>query len=269
MATIHDKLTAIGDAIRTKTGGTELLTLDEMATQINNFSGSGGTLTVVAEAGASVTVSNSSKSYTKVVGADGNVVFQGLEDGTWTITGISNSVTATETVNIDTSYSSQMKFVTYLYNDGTMHSPLSSGFSGRGTVTNNNNMIKFSTSYNTNTLNYTTWSITTDSIDLTNYNWLYVDFSEVGQANVYVGFQDVSRSSTDSTIDACICVSNESDVVYKMSLDGINAGSYRFGIACEGMNDGDGCSINNVWLSASDAYDATTVTPVTFTATSG
>lgn len=34
MATIHDKLTAIADAIRGKTGGTDVLTLDEMASEI-------------------------------------------------------------------------------------------------------------------------------------------------------------------------------------------------------------------------------------------
>ena len=39
---LTDKLTAIGDAIRTKTGGTDLLTLDQMATEIANISGGGG-----------------------------------------------------------------------------------------------------------------------------------------------------------------------------------------------------------------------------------
>ena len=37
-----DKLTAIADAIRGKTGGTESLTLDEMATAISGISTSGG-----------------------------------------------------------------------------------------------------------------------------------------------------------------------------------------------------------------------------------
>lgn len=39
---LTDKLTAIGDAIRTKTGGTDLLTLDQMATEIANIQGGGG-----------------------------------------------------------------------------------------------------------------------------------------------------------------------------------------------------------------------------------
>ena len=38
MATIYEKMTAIGDAIRGKTGGTELLTLDEMASEISGIS---------------------------------------------------------------------------------------------------------------------------------------------------------------------------------------------------------------------------------------
>lgn len=39
---LTDKLTAIGNAIREKTGGTDLLTLDQMATEIANISGGGG-----------------------------------------------------------------------------------------------------------------------------------------------------------------------------------------------------------------------------------
>lgn len=37
MGTINDKLTSIGDAIRSKTGGTEKLSLDEMATEIHKL----------------------------------------------------------------------------------------------------------------------------------------------------------------------------------------------------------------------------------------
>ena len=39
---LTNKLSAIGDAIRGKTGGTELLTLDQMATEISNIQGGGG-----------------------------------------------------------------------------------------------------------------------------------------------------------------------------------------------------------------------------------
>lgn len=39
---LTDKLTAIGDAIRTKTGSAGLLTLDQMATEIANISGGSG-----------------------------------------------------------------------------------------------------------------------------------------------------------------------------------------------------------------------------------
>lgn len=41
--TLINKLTAIGDAIRTKTGGTEQLTLDQMVTEIGNIQTGGGT----------------------------------------------------------------------------------------------------------------------------------------------------------------------------------------------------------------------------------
>lgn len=39
---LTNKLSAIGNAIREKTGGTNLLTLDQMATEIANISGGGG-----------------------------------------------------------------------------------------------------------------------------------------------------------------------------------------------------------------------------------
>lgn len=42
MATVADKMTAIADAIRAKTGGTEPLTLDGMATAIAGIEGGGG-----------------------------------------------------------------------------------------------------------------------------------------------------------------------------------------------------------------------------------
>ena len=43
---LTDKLTAIGNAIREKTGGTELLTLDQMATQIASITTGGGSVEV-------------------------------------------------------------------------------------------------------------------------------------------------------------------------------------------------------------------------------
>ena len=41
---LTDKLTAIGDAIRGKTGSTDLLTLDQMITEITNIQGSGNNI---------------------------------------------------------------------------------------------------------------------------------------------------------------------------------------------------------------------------------
>ena len=42
---LTDKLTAIADAVRAKTGGAELLTLDEIAASISGISGGGGPFT--------------------------------------------------------------------------------------------------------------------------------------------------------------------------------------------------------------------------------
>lgn len=48
MATVAEKMTAIADAIRAKTGGTEPLTLDGMVTAIAGISGGGGAENVAA-----------------------------------------------------------------------------------------------------------------------------------------------------------------------------------------------------------------------------
>lgn len=47
--------------------------------------GSGGILTVIAPAGATVTISKDSKTYTKTANADGAAVFKGLSTGTWSV----------------------------------------------------------------------------------------------------------------------------------------------------------------------------------------
>lgn len=48
--------------------------------------GSGGTLTVTAPAGCTVTVSKDGKAKTKTAGTDGVAVFKGLDTGEWTVT---------------------------------------------------------------------------------------------------------------------------------------------------------------------------------------
>lgn len=47
--------------------------------------GSVGILTVIAPAGATVTISKDSKTYTKTANADGAAVFKGLSTGTWSV----------------------------------------------------------------------------------------------------------------------------------------------------------------------------------------
>lgn len=59
---LTDKLTAIGDAIRGKTGGTEPLTLDQMATEIANIQGGGGGGTWST---ATITTASTSYAYDK------------------------------------------------------------------------------------------------------------------------------------------------------------------------------------------------------------
>lgn len=73
-------------------------------------SADGGTLTVTAPAGATVTVSKDGKTLTRVAGADGVVVFRGLDTGTWTLSITDGEQTASKTVEIVTDYTTTITF---------------------------------------------------------------------------------------------------------------------------------------------------------------
>lgn len=70
----------------------------------------GGTLTVTAPAGSTVTVSKDGKTLTRVAGADGIVIFRGLETGTWTLTSTDGEQTASKTVEIIADYATSITF---------------------------------------------------------------------------------------------------------------------------------------------------------------
>lgn len=76
-------------------------------------SGTGCTLTITAPAGAAITVTNKAgKVKSKIVGANGLVVFRGLTEGIWTITISNGTDTATKTVEIKADYQAAISFNT-------------------------------------------------------------------------------------------------------------------------------------------------------------
>lgn len=127
MDTIYEKWTAIGNAIRYKTGGTELLSLDEMAAEINGINVSECMLTVVAKPNASVTITDGENTFSKIADVNGNAVFKNMSDGVWTITGELNGATATNTIIINTAFSSQLSLTIYLYSKGITNTDLCGG----------------------------------------------------------------------------------------------------------------------------------------------
>lgn len=66
--------------------------------------GSGATLTIMGVAGATVTASKDSKTYTRTINSSGIAVFKGLSTGTWTVTMSGDGQTATRTVEITADY---------------------------------------------------------------------------------------------------------------------------------------------------------------------
>ena len=72
--------------------------------------GSGGTLTVKAPVGATVTVSKDGKTKTKTAGADGVAVFKGLSSGDWLLSITDGTQTAQKTVTITADYTTEITF---------------------------------------------------------------------------------------------------------------------------------------------------------------
>lgn len=81
-----------------------------MIGRVNTGGGKGAALTVTAPAGATVTVSKDGKTLTRVAGADGVVVFRGLETGTWTLSITDGEQTASKMVEIVTDYATTITF---------------------------------------------------------------------------------------------------------------------------------------------------------------
>lgn len=107
----ESSLTGIADAIREAGGtGESLLFPDDFLTAISNMGGTGGTLTVTAPAGSTVTVSKDGKTLTRVAGADGIVVFRGLQSGTWMLSITDDTQTASKTVKIVADYATSITF---------------------------------------------------------------------------------------------------------------------------------------------------------------
>lgn len=83
---------------------------------VHPASADGGTLTVTAPAGATVTASKDGKTLTRVAGADGVVVFRGLESGTWTLSSTDGTQTASKTVEIVADYATTITFFAAIIN---------------------------------------------------------------------------------------------------------------------------------------------------------
>lgn len=75
--------------------------------------GSGGTLTVTAPAGVTVTVSKDGKHKTKVAGSDGIAVFKGLDSGVWNVAITEGMNSSAHTVMIYNDTSDSISFNAY------------------------------------------------------------------------------------------------------------------------------------------------------------
>lgn len=96
-----------------------------MLGKTNSSAVTGGTLTVTAPAGVTVTIAKGGKTKTKTADDNGTAVFRGLDSGTWSVTISDGNETATDTVEIVTDHAKEMGFykVYGIYRDITDPSP--------------------------------------------------------------------------------------------------------------------------------------------------
>lgn len=146
--------------------------------------GTGGTLTVTAPAGSTVSVSKDGKTLTRVAGADGIVVFRGLQSGIWTLSITDGTKTTSRTVEVVTDYSVNIDFTLILYDNGDQCVDVTGGWVKRGKakdqltigqVTFGDSAITLSTkAANSGTGQYNlVFCTTAQLIDVTNYDKLY------------------------------------------------------------------------------------------------
>ena len=114
-------------------------------------SGTGGTLTISAPVGSTITITKDGKSYSKLVDAEGIALFKGLDGGTWNIYSTDGNNNAEKSIPIVIDYSESISYQ-YVVFDGTntvdyvggWSSDVSSGVlsvisgGGQGWIPNNN-----------------------------------------------------------------------------------------------------------------------------------
>lgn len=94
-----------------------------MLGKTNSSAITGGTLTVTAPAGVTVTVSKDGKVKTKTADSSGTAIFKGLDSGTWTVTISDGQQTVTDTVKVLVDYAKIFEKVYGIYRDITDPSP--------------------------------------------------------------------------------------------------------------------------------------------------
>ena len=97
-----EKLTAVANAIRIKTGSSDALTIDQMVTEIGGLisAANGAVLVINTAANASVTITKDGETYTKTSNADGAAIFQNIAEGIWSVTVVDGGVSKTVSIEV-------------------------------------------------------------------------------------------------------------------------------------------------------------------------
>lgn len=165
--------------------------------------------------------------------------------------------------NLNSAHYMLDKDVKYLYRNGKMCEEFESGFNGIGQITNEANLLTFTSKYNSTYGNRSSALYSQTKINFSEYSWLYIKIDSTN-GNCYIGFNSDS-SMTTTAISSCMKITTtdlNSSNIFKIPLSSISNKTQAFSFGAEGAT----YKISKIWLAKDASQEAVekTVTKLVF-----
>lgn len=180
---LDGKLSAIGDAIRGKTNKTDMIPVQNMASEISSIKTVGGILSIKVPSGTKCVISKGATSYTSTATSSGVATFLGIEDGVWNIRCESGSSYGTSQVTVKLGYEVSVPMIgPELYFNGNEYTQLTGGWVG---YTYNGKKTSVGGDSNTTVIKYSNYIMiwgagafgTNNRIDFRSFKKLYITYN--------------------------------------------------------------------------------------------
>jgi hypothetical protein len=272
MATIYEKMTAIGNAIREKTGGTELLSLDDMATEIAgisagaelNFEVVGGTTQPVSGVENTIWINTNTEitswafSYAEpenpaegmvwiCTGSGCSVDFNALKNNTLEVYPMSAKQYINGSwVNMDAHIYQNggwLQFRLYLYKEGDECTAITGGWSG----TKSSNYMSFGGADNNGPQAYTNNKISFEGYTKLVFEYEFISGHGSGLGNIQLAASDRTEIAyrTDYATTSIQTSTLETGKIYTVEID-VSSVTLAAYVRCGGWY-GSG-KLYNAWL---------------------